>query len=183
MSTEKQIIISGVGGQGMILCGTLIAQAAVLHDGRRATLSSEYGVETRGTFAKSDVIISDEEIYFPDATEPDLVLCLAQPAYERYAGTLPPDVPLVYNTDEVTPRETGGRQLGVAIDHLARQLGNPATANIITMGIAAGLLDAVTPEGAKAAIAGFFAKKGEKVIALNQKAFEEGLKIGRELKK
>ena len=47
MSTEKQIIISGVGGQGMILCGTLIAQAAVLHDGRRATLSSEYGVETR----------------------------------------------------------------------------------------------------------------------------------------
>ena len=60
MSKQKEIIISGVGGQGMILCGTMIAEAAAIHDHKRATLSSEYGVETRGTFAKSDVIVSDE---------------------------------------------------------------------------------------------------------------------------
>ena len=62
MSVQKEITISGVGGQGLILCGTLLAQAAVCYDGKRATLSSEYGVETRGTFAKSDVIVSDSEI-------------------------------------------------------------------------------------------------------------------------
>lgn len=44
MSKQKEITISGVGGQGMILCGTMIAEAAAIHDHKRATLSSEYGV-------------------------------------------------------------------------------------------------------------------------------------------
>ena len=88
MNHQKEIILSGVGGQGMILCGTLIAEAAVIHDHKLATLSSEYGTETRGTFAKSDVIVSNEPIYFPDVTEPDLVVCLHQVAYERYSGKL-----------------------------------------------------------------------------------------------
>lgn len=62
MSKQIEVILSGVGGQGLILCGTLLGEAAALYDGKRATLTSEYGVETRGTFAKSDVIVSDEEI-------------------------------------------------------------------------------------------------------------------------
>ena len=74
-----------------------------LHDHKRATLSSEYGVETRGTFAKSDVIVSDEEIYFPDVTDPDLIICLAQVAYERYSGKVGDKALIIYNEAEVTP--------------------------------------------------------------------------------
>ena len=105
MSKQREITISGVGGQGMILCGTMIAEAAAIHDHKRATLSSEYGVETRGTFAKSDVIVSDEEIFFPDVTEPDLIICLAQVAYERYSGKTG-DTLIIYNEAEVTPDPT-----------------------------------------------------------------------------
>lgn len=182
MSKQIEIILAGVGGQGMILSGTLLAQAAVLHDHKRATLSSEYGVETRGTFAKSDVIISGEEIYFPDVTEPNLIVCLAQVAYERYSKNCPETARIVYNEDEVTPNTNRGAfERGVHITTLARELGNAAAANIVTMGIAAGLTDAVTVDGAKDAIRDFFDGKSEKTIALNIRAFVAGYEIGKKL--
>ena len=183
MGKQTEIILAGVGGQGMILSGTLLAQAAVLHDKRRATLSSEYGVETRGTFAKSDVIVSDREIYFPDVTEPSLVVCLAQVAYEKYSGKCPKEAIIVYNEDEVSPNPAfAACERGVAITKLAKELGNPAAANIVTMGIAAGLTGAVSPEGAKEAIRSFFGAKGDKAIFLNIKAFEAGYNIGKGLR-
>ena len=182
MKTQKEITISGVGGQGMILCGTLIAEAAAVHEHKRATLSSEYGVETRGTFAKSDVIVSDEEIFFPDVTEPDLVVCLHPVAYARYAGKIG-DALLPYNSDEVTPDESAaGPQKGLPITHMAKELGNPQTANILTMGAIAGLTQVITPEGAKEAIRKFFKGKSDKVIALNEKAFDLGYEKGIELR-
>ena len=178
MKTQKEITISGVGGQGMILCGTLIAEAAAVHEHKRATLSSEYGVETRGTFAKSNVIVSDEEIFFPDVTEPDLVAV----AYARYAGKIG-DALLLYNSDEVTPDESAaGPQKGLPITHMAKELGNPQTANILTMGAIAGLTQVITPEGAKEAIRKFFKGKSDKVIALNEKAFDLGYEKGIELR-
>lgn len=183
MSAQKEITISGVGGQGMILCGTMLAEAAAIHDHKRATLSSEYGVETRGTFAKSDIIVSDEEIYFPDVTEPNLIVCLHQIAYARYSGKIDDKTLLIYNSDEVEPNPANAaNEKGIAITKLAKEIGNPATANILTMGIIVGLLEVVTPSGAKGAIRGFFEKKGEKVVALNEKAFDAGLAVGAALK-
>lgn len=182
MSKQIEITISGVGGQGMILCGTMIAEAAAVHDHKRATLSSEYGVETRGTFAKSDVIVSDEEIYFPDVTEPNLIICLAQVAYNRYSGKVDDSALIVYNADEVTPNsERAAFEKGVNITKLAKEIGNPAVANIITMGLIVGLLNVITVEGAKDSVRRFFGKRGEKIVALNYHAFETGYTIGKEL--
>lgn len=182
MSAQKEIILSGVGGQGMVLCGTLIAEAAVVHDNKLATLSSEYGTETRGTFAKSDVIVSEEPIYFPDVTKPDLVICLHQIAYERYSGKIPADALIIYDSDQVTPHlENAANEKGVTISKMAKELGNPATANILTMGIILGFLHLVSPEGAKSAISNFFAAKGEKVTALNLRAFDTGYAFGEQM--
>lgn len=185
MDKKKEIIISGVGGQGMILCGTLIAKAAVIHDNMLATLASEYGTETRGTFSKSDVVISDLDhpIDFPEATEPDLVICLHPVAYKRYSGKIRKEALLIYNSDLVEPNaEFADRECGIPISTRAKELGNPATANIYTMGVILGYLNKISREGAKDAIADFFKAKGEKVIALNHKAFDAGYECGKELK-
>ena len=177
MNRQAEIIISGVGGQGMILCGTMIAEAAVTHDHKKATLSSEYGVETRGTFAKSDVIVSDEEIYFPDVTEPDLVVCLAQEAYDRYSGKWG-EALILYDAGAVTPNtDRSAFERGVDITGISRGLGNPAVANIVTLGLIVGLTEVITVEGARAAITGFFEKKGERVTGLNLKAFDTGRNV------
>lgn len=174
MRQQIEVILSGVGGQGLILSGTLLGEAAVLYDGKQATLTSEYGVETRGTFAKSDVIVSDEEIYFPDATNPALVLCLAQVAYARYVSARWAGSLLVYDCDTVTPEEGAENQVGVPFATMARELGNPATANIIAMGVVAARTGLVTPNAAKRAISRFFAEKSQKVVDLNHKAFDLG---------
>ena len=175
MSKQIEVTLSGVGGQGLILCGTLLGEAAAIYDKKQATLTSEYGVETRGTFAKSDVIVSDDEIYFPDATHQNLVLCLHQIAYKRYAGNIPDDCVLVYDEDQVEPNiEAKHKQIGFPITTMARELGNAATANIIAMGIVSKMTGLVTPDAAKHAVSNFFASKSAKIVALNHKAFDLG---------
>ena len=117
-----------------------------------------------------------------DVTEPDLVVCLHPVAYARYAGKIG-DALLLYNSDEVTPDESAaGPQKGLAITHMAKELGNPQTANILTMGAIAALTQVITPEGAKEAIRKFFKGKSDKVIALNEKAFDLGYEKGIELR-
>ena len=182
MNAQKEITVSGVGGQGLILCGTLLAKAAVCHDGKRATLSSEYGVETRGTFAKSDLIISGNEIYFPEATKPDVVVCLHQIAYERYSGKLPEETLLIYDSDQVTPKtENASREAGVSVLETARGLGTTAAANIVTMGVIARYTGCVTAEAAHETLKEHFCQKGEKIVALNIAAFDAGIELGAEL--
>ncbi len=182
MSAQKEITISGVGGQGLILCGTLLAQAAVCHDGKRATLSSEYGVETRGTFAKSDVIVSDGEIYFPEATEPDVVVCLHQIAYDRYSGHVPEKTLLVYDSGQVMPNAPrSAREAGLDILETARGLGSTAAANIVTMGVIVGCTGCISSDSAHAALNERFGAKGEKAAALNSAAFDAGVCLGASL--
>ena len=165
---RKEITISGVGGQGMIVCGNMIANASAIHDHKNATLSTEYGTETRGTFAKADVIVSDEEIFFPDVTEPDLIVCLHQIAYNRYSGKIGDNTKIIYNSDEVTPdpAETN-KEIGVPITKLAKEIGNPAVANIITLGIITGYTGVISSVGAKKQIDNFFGSKGDKILKLN----------------
>lgn len=175
MSKQKEIILSGVGGQGLIVCGTLLGEAAVLFDGKKATLASEYGVETRGTFAKSDVVVSEQEIFYPEAVTPNLILCLAQVAYQRYQDfALEEEAVLVYDSDQVQAKEGAANHIGFPILTMARELGNPATANIIAMGIVAKKTGIVTPDAAKKAIQRFFASRSQKVVDLNYKAFDAG---------
>lgn len=181
---QKEVTISGVGGQGMMLCGTMLAEAAAIYDHLNATLTSEYGAETRGTFAKSDVIVSDEEIFFPDVTDPDLVICLHPIAYAQYSGKLSDKCMLIYNSDEVTEPDPAqaDQEIGVAITKTAKEVGHPQTANIVTMGIVSGYLDLIGKEGAYQRIADFFGKKGEKLVNMNKKAFDTGYEIGAGLK-
>ena len=174
MSKQKEVILGGVGGQGLIVCGTLLGEAAVLFDGKHAALSSEYGVETRGTFSKSDVIVSDEEILYPESIHHNVVLCLAQEAYQRYAGKLAAETLLIYDNTLVEALANQGNQIGVPIASLAHELGNPAAANIISMGLVVRHTNIITPEAAEKELRHYWGKRGEKVVSLNLKAFETG---------
>ena len=90
-----EIIFSGVGGQGLVSCGNILGEAASF-DHLNAVMTTTYGVETRGTFSKSDLIISDEDIDYPEALHPDVILALAQVAYQRYAPIAGENTVLIY---------------------------------------------------------------------------------------
>ena len=66
VADRTEIRLAGEGGQGMILAGIILAEAAAIYDGKNAVQSQSYGPEARGGASKSEVIIASEEIDFPE---------------------------------------------------------------------------------------------------------------------
>ena len=80
---ESSIVVAGFGGQGVLFAGQLIAYAG-MESGKYVTWIPSYGPEMRGGTAHCVVIISDEPIGSPIVAEPDIVLALNQPSYDKY---------------------------------------------------------------------------------------------------
>ena len=80
---KYKIRLSGEGGQGIILAGVILAEAAI-YDGFNAIQSQSYGPEARGGASKAEVIISDEEINYPKIKVPEILLILSKEAYKKY---------------------------------------------------------------------------------------------------
>ncbi|MEK7828196.1 MAG: 2-oxoacid:acceptor oxidoreductase family protein, partial [Deltaproteobacteria bacterium] len=78
MGQRYEMRFSGLGGQGIILAGIIMAEAASIYGGKNASQSQSYGPESRGGASKSEVIISDEEIDYPKATSIDAMLAMTQ---------------------------------------------------------------------------------------------------------
>jgi 2-oxoglutarate ferredoxin oxidoreductase subunit gamma len=79
MKTKKQrqrieVRLAGEGGQGMILAGILLAEAAAIYDEKNAIQTQSYGPEARGGASKAEVIISDKEIDFPEVISADILV-------------------------------------------------------------------------------------------------------------
>ncbi|MCD4827812.1 MAG: 2-oxoacid:acceptor oxidoreductase family protein [Candidatus Cloacimonetes bacterium] len=80
---RKEIRLSGSGGQGLILAGIILARAAV-QERYRVAQSQSYGPESRGGASRADVIISNDDIHFPEATHFDVLLALTQESCDKY---------------------------------------------------------------------------------------------------
>ena len=174
---KTQIVLSGVGGQGLISTGEIIGEATSIHENAYATLASSYGSETRGTFTKSDVIVSDAPISYPNVEIPDVILCLAQVAYDRYVDKLADHTLVFYDTEMVTPAEGAkGTHYGYAFKQMSLDMGNKAVANTIALGAIVKRTGILKRESVVEAIKDYFAAK-PKVIDINIAAFDFGMAL------
>ena len=89
--------LSGLGGQGVILAGIILAEAAGIHEGRKVVQTQSYGPESRGSACKCDVIIGDQEIKYPGVYRLNLLVALSQDACDKYAGELVEGGLLIYD--------------------------------------------------------------------------------------
>ena len=89
--------LSGSGGQGLLLAGIVLAEAAI-EDGKNAIQTQSYGPEARGGSSKAEVIISDEDIDYPKATDPDYLLALTDDAYRTYGPLMKKGVFITYTS-------------------------------------------------------------------------------------
>jgi 2-oxoglutarate ferredoxin oxidoreductase subunit gamma len=85
---RRELILSGEGGQGLILAGAILAEAAGVYEGYEVVQTQSYGIQARGGASQSTVIVSDRRIKFPEVLSPELILCLSQEAYFRYSPKL-----------------------------------------------------------------------------------------------
>ena len=176
---KTEIVLSGVGGQGLISTGEILGLAASLfEDNLYATLTASYGSETRGTFTKTDVIIADTPIGYPNVDTPDVILCLAQVAYDRYVDKFADHTEVYYDTDMVTPKEGAkGDHIGYPFRTMSiEQIGNIQTANTIALGLIMKRQGLLHKESVMKAFAHRFAGK-DKVVAVNEKALDLGLSL------
>lgn len=169
---RSEIRLSGSGGQGIILAGIILAEAALL-EGKNAVQSQSYGPEARGGASKSEVIISSEFVDYPKVTDPSLVLALTSEAYMRYARGCNDGV-IVMVDDSITAELEDG-VLSLPIIRSAREtLGRPIVANIVALGAINAVAKLVAPESLEKAVLHRVPKGTEE---LNKKALALGYEL------
>lgn len=181
MAQRFEIRLSGEGGQGLILAGIILAEAAAMYDGKNAVQSQSYGPEARGGFSKSEVIISDGDIDYPKATRVDFLLALTQEACDQYCKDLKDGGILLADSTLVTKLPQGPFKIFTIpiLDTAANDLGKSVVANIVALGATVGLTGVVSEEAIEKAV---LAKVPRGTEDLNKRALHTGLTMAKKLK-
>jgi 2-oxoglutarate ferredoxin oxidoreductase subunit gamma len=172
---EDQVIITGFGGQGVVLAGKIIGKAAALGDNKQSTLVQAYGPESRGGACSAQVIISNDAIHFPYVRKPHILVCMSQAGYEKYIAELPADGILICDQDLVQPAERTGPTYAIAATRLAEELGRKMMANIIMIGFFTAITGLISLEAARKTVGESVPKGTEE---MNSKAFAKGCDFG-----
>ena len=127
--------ISGLGGQGVVLAGVILGRAAV-YNGKYAVQTQSYGAEARGSAAKSEVIISDEKISFPEVRKCDVLVTMSQSALNKHLKDLKENGTLLVDEDMVKQvPKIKAKVFKVPATRIAEaELGSKIYANVIMLG-------------------------------------------------
>lgn len=182
MSERIRMVFSGSGGQGVITAAIILAEAAVIYEGKNATQSQSYGAAARGGATRSDIIISDGEINFPEVTQPNILVCLTEEAYTTYSPIIRPGGTLLTDSRFVqTTRKVDARQVELPMyETVMEKIGKPVVFNICVLGALLGLTEILKPESVMAAIADRVPKD---FLTMNNRAFDLGLVLGAQYRK
>ncbi len=168
-----EIRFSGSGGQGMMLLGDIMAEAAGNHEDREIVLTKSYGPESRGGACRSELIIDERPINYPEVTRPDLMLAMTQLSCDKYHGDLSPDGILLVDPMFVRSIPPGIKNVyAIPMTQIAKDVtGKEIAANVVAMGAIAELGEFVAIESVQQAIAERFPQA---LLESNQKAFDAG---------
>lgn len=167
MNETWQVVLAGEGGQGLIVGGRLLAQAAIL-EGKRVVQYQSYGISARGGYSEAQVIISTTPIYYPKCTVPNVVLALTQAAYDKYVTC--EDCSIICDADAVKPKRHA-KDISYPFNEVVLELGKANLINILFLGVLIKNVPIVKPESMLQAIRDHFSKHFES----NAAAFKKGL--------
>ncbi|MBQ3656897.1 MAG: indolepyruvate oxidoreductase subunit beta [Bacteroidales bacterium] len=187
---KKDLILCGVGGQGILSIATVIGEAAT-KAGLFLKQAEVHGMSQRGGDVQSNLRLSDTEIYsdlIPKA-KADLLISMEPMEVLRYLPYLNKNSWIVTNSkpfvnipdypDEAklfAELDTFPNLKKLDIEEVAKSIMMPKSANMVLLGMAAKYLEILSVDQLKEAIKTVFARKGEAIVEANLKAFEEGMK-------
>lgn len=175
---RTEIRLAGEGGQGMILAGIILAEAASIYGGRNTTQTQSYGPEARGGASKSEVVISSDEIDHPEVLQADVLVALSQEAYRKFHKDLKPGGLLIVDADKVEGAEQHVIQIPItrmALETTGRQI----TANTVALGVLVGLTGIVSREDIEKAVT---ARAPRGTEEMNRKALQAGFAAAEQVK-
>ena len=188
---EKNIILAGVGGQGILSIAFVIDNAA-LDAGLHFKQAEVHGMAQRGGAVQSNLRYGDSEIWSDiiPTGKADMVLSVEPLEVFRYRHYLRPGGWVVTSTTpyvnipdypdiEGLLDQLAGFENIVLVDteHFARAAGNLRAQNMVAVGAASPLLD-FEEDRMLAFVEALFSRKGEKIVAVNQRAFRFGRAAG-----
>ncbi|MHB1546382.1 MAG: 2-oxoacid:acceptor oxidoreductase family protein [bacterium] len=181
MNDRIEFRFSGSGGQGLILAGIILADAAAIYENKNAVQTQSYGPEARGGSSKSEVIISDVPIEYPKATKVDYMVSLTQVSFDKYINDVKDDGIVIVDKELVTDlSKAKGKLYKVDMVKSAREeLGKLLGLNIIALGILVEISEVVSRDSIEKALMKRVPKGFEDY---NKKALEIGFRLGKEIK-
>lgn len=182
MSNTIEISMGGSGGQGLVLMGLIVAEAAGVYEGKQVTQSQLYGPESRGGASRSDVIISDEEIDYPEVEHPDVLFAFNQLSAMRFAPNLKKGGIVIYDSTFVSePPAVEGQAYELPITRIAREkVGREIVANIVAVGVITVLTGIVSRDAVTRAVMGRVPKGTEEI---NRRALQVGFEAAEAIMK
>ena len=176
LAERYEIRLSGSGGQGLVRAGIILAEAVGVYDHKHVCQSQSYGPEARGGTSKSEVIVSDEEIDYPKAIKPDVLLAMHQDACDTYLFDLKPDGTLIVDATLVKQLPTT-RAIAIPFTRIARtEIGREEVANIVALGTLAAITKAVSLKSLESAV---LDRVPEGTEEMNRQALKAGVKAAR----
>ncbi|MBI4301502.1 MAG: 2-oxoacid:acceptor oxidoreductase family protein [Chloroflexi bacterium] len=143
MASRFEVCLAGQGGQGLILAGLILAEAAVL-DGKNATMTQSYGAEQRGGASHSEVIISDGDIDYPRVLKTDLLVALSQEAFDNFHHEVKKEG-IILTDSHLVEKKSGDGLIALPIVETAKgAAGSGAASNMVALGLIAGLTKIVS---------------------------------------
>ena len=186
---KQDIILAGVGGQGILSIATIIGEAAT-GAGINLKQAEVHGMSQRGGDVQSNLRLSTDVIYSDliPRGEVDMIIAMEPMEALRYVPYLSKDgwivtssapfvnIPDYPDKDELQKEiDTFPNVVKLDIEKVAASIGTPRSANVILLGMAAPMLKVLSPEELRGAVARVFASKGDAVVEANLKAFDAGI--------
>jgi 2-oxoglutarate ferredoxin oxidoreductase subunit gamma len=176
---KEEVLIAGFGGQGILLMGRVLAEAA-LRQGLHTTWFPSYGPEMRGGTANCTTIWSDEEIGAPICGTYTVVIAMNQPSLERFAPRVRPGGLLLINRTMV-PVQAERHDVAVVYvpaGELARTAGNERVANVVMVGALLALRPELETSGVCDTIRDVVGAKHAELVGTNIRALQAGREYG-----
>ncbi|MGC8857059.1 MAG: 2-oxoacid:acceptor oxidoreductase family protein [Anaerolineae bacterium] len=172
---QKEIIIAGFGGQGVLFAGQVLAYAA-MDAGKEVTWIPSYGPEMRGGTANCTVIIADEEIGSPLVKHPPLAIALNLPSFDKYEELLAPGGTLVVNQSMVDrgAKRTDIHVIFLPCNEIAEEIGDRKLLNMVAVGALLTALPELTLKDVEKALEAHLPERHKHLLPKNYEALKRG---------
>jgi len=173
-----QVRFAGLGGQGIILMGEILGEAAVMEK-KYVGQTSSYGAEARGSACQADVVISDSWIDYPEVTEADVLACMSQGTYEQNRVNVNTSNGMIFMDPQLVKPDPS-----LALKHIPvpatekalQELGNRMVANMVLLGA---VVKAVGLVGEESLLRALSNRVPPSLLELNKKALALGFSLGK----
>lgn len=172
---EKNFILAGFGGQGILLAGTILANAFMV-DNKNVTWYPCYGAEMRGGTVNCEVVVSDTEVSSVHKKDCDYALVLNQQSFDRFINNIKPGGTIIANSTLV--KETKPREdiyyVFAPMGKIANDLGSNKVTNVVSLGVLSSAVNIISKDALKIAIEKVLGDKKKALLPLNLKALDMG---------